>query len=231
MYKSILVILLAGLLAAPAMAVPPPIDPYDPGAGEGWGINCDTWQYAGGFYQDFGLYNHDGWHLQWPMDPNDRRIFKAIGSIELWIELYASMTCHNIHWQFHRITDQQVYIYFYVYGYVFSNSVINVEVQGGDLRFVDDKFGPNAGDNGGRIAVYYAYSSGDLEQGDPPMPRDQMEIAQWYQRFRDAMDLPFCILVGPCDWWWAFIGYACIPYHTEDGYYLLNMTVCPIPYL
>jgi hypothetical protein len=229
MYKSIFAILLAGLLAAPAMAVPPPIGPGE--IDVGWGINCDTWQYAEGFYQDWGLYNHDGWHLQWPMDPNHRRLFKAVGSIELWIELYAQMTCYNVQWQFHRISDSQFFFYFYVYGYVYSNSVINVEVEGGDLVFVDDKFGPRLGDDGGPISIDYAYASGDTRYGNPPNARTQYEIMQWYNRFRRAADVPFCILVGPSDWWWAFIGEACVPYHTEDGYYKLEMTVCPIPWL
>jgi hypothetical protein len=223
MYKSILVILLAGLLAAPALAVPPP---------GGWG-QCEELHEWGGYYEDFGLFNHDGWHLQFPMpeNPEDRRFFCAFGSIELWIELYASMTCYNVHWQFHRISDDQFFAYFYVYGFVSSNSLINVEVDGGDLVFIDDKFGPDGGDSGGRISVDYAYAAGDLRNGDPPMPQTQAEIGMYYQRFQPVEQVPFCIEVGPCDWWWAFIGELCVPYHKQDGYYLLEMVVCPIPWL
>ena len=230
MYKSILVILLAGLLAAPALAVPPPVNPYT-GEGPGWG-QCDTWQDEYGFYQGWGLHNHDGWHLDFGdnFDPGIFDPFCALGSIELWIELYATMSCHNVHWQFHRITDDQVYIYFYVYGYVYSNSLINVEVEGGNLMFQDDKFG-DLGDDGGPIMVYYKKKSGSLEDSDPPAGGDQGRLEALYNQFESVVGTPFCIEVGPCDWWWAFIGYACIPYHTVDGYYKLEMTVCPIPWL
>jgi hypothetical protein len=236
MYKSILAILLVGLLSAPALAGPPPIGP---GAQEyGWGVNCQDWQYEFGVYQDYGLHDGDipefctgdieGWTM-FPR-PDMGRIFMASGGIELWIELYASMTCYNIRWQFHRITDETVYIYFYVYGFVSTNSVIRVMVSRGNLIFIDDKFGPDYGDGDGmEIPVYYAGDYGPYVPGqsEPPILETQEEIEQMYDQFS-----PFEFFeVGPCDWWWAFIGYACIRYHTYEGYYRLVIDVCPVPYL
>jgi hypothetical protein len=162
MYKSILAILLIGLLASPTLAE---------GPFQGWGLDCDVWQYSdpNAYFSEFALSDGPpqgpcdvrGWTVFWGPDPTNVQ-FKAFGSLELFVELYAVMTCFNTHWEFHMIADEGRTLIFEVCGLVASNSELTVQIGGlnghmGYIRFIHDKF-DNQGQGG--IAVDYEMSSG-----------------------------------------------------------------------
>jgi len=235
MYKSILAILLVGLLAAPIMA-----QPYGPVPPGGWGTDCEFWGFSDGVASACALHNddapqgpcdYDGWIVydEITCDGNPTgEPFVFVGSIELWVELYAQMTCRNTNWRFHRISDGNNLedIYFWVVGSVSSNSEINVCVSGDrDLVFQENIFGQY--EENPSIALNYGYRTGRYLDEDPPQLDTDMVIDMieggYFSGLRD------CFQVGPCDWWYILVGYGCIPYHTHDGYYLLVLTICPTP--
>jgi hypothetical protein len=242
MYKSILAILLVGLLAAPIMAQP--LGPIPPG---GWGTDCTYWGYSEGFASACAL--HTSRVPEGPCDPfgwvvydeltcdgqATGEVFMFLGSVELWVELYAQMTCENTNWQFHRISDGQGNedIYFWVFGQVSSNSEINVCVSAGDdnpqmqLQFVENIFGDFEMNPG--IALNYGYQTGSYQMGEyPPANLNEDLIIELVENDY-FYGLRQCFEVGPCDWWWILVGWGCIPYHAHDGYYLLVLTICPTP--
>jgi hypothetical protein len=228
MYKSILAILLIGLLAAPAMAVPPP---------GGWGNDLTTWHHQDGFFSDFALHNSNppdycgdiaGWTVFVGLDPQQYP-FAAVGSIELWVELYASMTCYNTHWQFHRIADAGFTIEFVICGVVQSNNGIIVTISGngqpmGIIRFIENVFGVDDG-SGSDYAVSYWKASGNGAQ--IPQNKDWESAANEVARYGT---ITFTYL-EPCDHWWCIRGVFCVEYHAPDGYYLLALMACPLPLL
>ena len=248
MYKSILAILLVGLLAAPIMAQPAGPIPVNEQGQYGWGIDCNFWGYAAGDASMCALHtsdrpdydcDNDGWIVYDELTCNGSPLqypFLFAGSVELWIELYAQMTCRNTSWRIHMLSDGQGNedIYFWVYGDVYSNSEIVVNISGGidnpfmDLQFMENIFGD--AENNMDIAMNYAYVAGSYENSSPP-DIDLDNVATFLANSQDLMNIREGMLVGPCDWWWLLFGWGCVTYHTPDGYYLLTLTICPTPFI
>jgi hypothetical protein len=233
MYKSILAILLIGLLAAPAMAVPPP---------GGWGNDCSKWQNEGGSFYEFALHNDTppdycgdfwGWTVFIGNEAQEYP-FLAVGTLELWIELYASMTCYNTHWQFHYLSTpgepgQPAFnIEFEICGVVASNSEIQVAITGDGqnmavMRFIENIFGVD--DNSGRdYAVLWEKASGE----GAVIPDDK----EWESASSEVAETGAITFQFPkCDHWWCIKGSFCVLYHEADGYWLLSLVSLPMPIL
>jgi hypothetical protein len=228
MYKSILAILLVGLLAAPAMAVPPP---------GGWGNDCTVWQDCDGFFSEFALHNDqapngccdvDGWTVFVGLEAQDYP-FMAIGALQLWVELYACQTVYNTNWQFHRTADAAFNIMFEICGVIRSNNGIIVSVTGngqhmGIIRYIENVFGFNDG-MGNDYAISYQKASGNGDQ--IPAQKNYTSAAN---EVAQTGAITF-IFEEPCDHWWCIFGMFCVEYHADDGYYLLSLISCPMPIL
>ena len=231
MYKSIFAILLVGLLlAGPALAGPPPAHGGYPG---GWGNNPTKWDDCTGFYQDWALYDAStppscaGWNV-FEGGVLQGRAFVAPMSIQLWVELYAEMTIYMTHTQFHQLGGDGDDFTFYFGGVVASNNSQQICVTGNGmplthLRFQHDIFG-NEDPYASNWAVSYYIASG--QGNDPPPPES---INQWTSI--EPEQGRFCWEFPKCDWWFWIKGHFCIEYHEHDGYYLLSLLICPMPYL
>jgi len=224
MYKSILAILLVGLLAAPAMAVPPPAFDGDP---EGWGNSPLEWDNNFGECQKCGLW--DPIEGEWNLCVGEGE-FCCEMTVELWIELHAIMTVECLFHQFHSIganRDGDLFN-FYIAGVTSSNNPLMVcMVPGLDmdlnyLQFVEDVVGNDNGEED--IPLHWAYAMGRGRQAPPPE-----EIENWQRLIPDPC---MCIEIPePCDWWWYFWGWFIVVYHEDDGYYVLYFAICPTPIL
>jgi hypothetical protein len=224
MYKSILVILLVGLLAAPAMAVPPPAYDGDPA---GWGNSPLEWDNSFGTCSKCALWDPDvpGWNVFIGNAP-----FCCEMTVELWIELHAIMTVEGLWHQFHSIGAAQAgdRFDFYVIGVTSSNNPLNICMVPGIgfdlnyLQFIEDIMGDDNGEADIPLNWYYAYGPGSL----PPNPAN---VANWT---RGDPNPCLCITIEqPCDWWWIYWGWFIVVYHEDDGYYLLLFAICPTPIL
>jgi hypothetical protein len=228
MYKSILAILLVGLLAAPALAVPPP---------GGWGNHCESWQECEGDFAEFALHNDDppqgccdvdGWTVFIGMDPQDYP-FMAVGSLQLWIELYACHTVFNTHWQFHRLATAGFTIEFMICGIIRSNNGIVVQITGnqmpmGAIQYIHNVFGRDDG-----LGYDYAISWRKAFGAGDNIPVEK----QWIDATGEVSGTGMITFVfeEPCDHWWCIYGVFCVEYHAHDGYYLLSLIACPLPIL
>jgi len=225
MYKSILAILLVGLLAAPAMAVPPPAydgDPY------GWGNSPLEWERSFGECAMAGCWNPEynngngGWN---PCFGGE--IFACEFTVELWIELYATMTVEGLFQQFHTVADNRDgdRFDFYICGTIQSNHpeticlIPGYNFDLGYLQFIEDVVGEDNGEVDIPLNWAYAYGQGD------PIPCDQIE--NWTRAYPNPM---ICIdIPRNCDWWWCYWGWFVVEYHANDGYYTLLFAICPTP--
>jgi len=223
MYKSIFAILLVGLLlAGPAQAGPPFVD---------WGLDPTEWDDVDGpGFSEFALYDAsdpascDGWNVFRGADYYPGIAFKAVGSIELWIELYAQMTIANTNVQVHRLGAGMETITVYVGGIFRSNHGQEVCLDAcegynvNQMTFVEDIFGgpdPEAQP----IMVGWMHAYGQYLGGPLPEPRD----LAYYEGL--------CVWLDPCDWWIWWRGAFCIYYHQHDGYYLMVLCICPWPWM
>jgi len=222
MYKSILAILLVGLLAAPALAQfnPSPAPP------DGWGMDPTEWQSASGVCPGvMGIWNPiaGGWYIC--ADQELGNLCQTI-YIELWIELHATMTVYDMSWQFHLMGDAADEREFIIEGQTESNNPLwiclspGVDLAGNpmsltELVFDSDIFG--------------------LDHGEDNIPVDwQVQTSadedNWYNIVPNEMG-NICFMVPKCDQWWRLRGHFSIYYHQADGYYYLYYAICPVPYL
>jgi hypothetical protein len=222
MYKSILAILLVGLLAAPAMAVPPPAYDIDPA---GWGNSPLEWDNVYGYCTEWAVWNPDidDWNVIIG-DPT----FCCEMTVELWIELHAIMTVEHLFHQFHTISANPngEYFSFYICGSTSSNNPLNIcffPGLGQDLnylQFIEDVVGEDNGEED--IALNWAYAVNERY-----IPCE--DIQNWERAYPRPY---FCFQIPEvCDWYWCVWGWFWVPYHTDDGYYALFFVVCPSPVL
>jgi hypothetical protein len=185
MYKSILAILLVGLLAAPIMAqpfTPSPVPSF------GWGTDCSYWDHHSGSdricalhtaYDPAGPCDNSGWITYDDLNcggqatPNIN--FAFAGSVELWVELYAEMCCTYNNWQFHILSDGpgDYNMYFWVVGSVHSNSELTIGFEGADgnsdmdLVYQENMLG--VVENHPGIGLNYGYLAGNELVGPAPL--------------------------------------------------------------
>jgi hypothetical protein len=152
-------------------------------------------------------------------------------TVELWIELHASMTIECL---FHRfgslanMVDGERFDFF-IAGQTSSNNGLNicmVPMFGGNLgylAFIEDIVGQDNGE--ADIPLYWAGAFGRGRVAPPP---DDPNI-DWFPIRPDPC---LCIEIPlPCDWWWYFWGWFFVVYHEDDGYYVLYFAICPTPIL
>jgi hypothetical protein len=224
MYKSILAILLVGLLAAPIMAQP--FGPVPPG---GWGNDPCEWDRYGGVCEAVhAIYNPDleGWYIC----GQERVDLCQEITVELWIELYACMTVYNLNHYFHAVGDDRArdaMFEFVIEGTTSSNNDLYICMQPGPMQDLN----------------YLAFQEnifGNAEQ-QPPIPMNWEYI--WGRYDQQGNQVPVIDWTGvepdpniifrlpKCDRWWIIRGYFYLWYHIADGYYLLYYAICPSPVL
>ena len=230
MYKSIFAILLVGLLlAGPALADGPPF--------QDWGLDPTEWDDFGDVgFSEFALYNpldpgHDGHGCEdWKVFRGGDYVgipFSALGSIQLWIELYAQMTIANTNIQIHRLGAGMETITIYVGGIFRSNNGQTVCLEAcdgydiGSMMFVEDIFG-NDDPQAQPIQVGWMHASGPYDP-DVGMP-DPVRPPNGYFGGR-------CVDLDRSDYWIWWRGGFCIYYHQHDGYYLMVLCICPWPWM
>jgi len=224
MYKSILAILLVGLLAAPIMA-----QPYGPVPPAGWGNDpCEWDEYDGVCEPVKAIYNPDeeSWFCCY-LGFCD--LCQEI-TVELWVEMYACMTVFNLNHYFHAVGDERYDDFnfeFMIEGTTSSNNALYICVQPGpemnlgELGFVENIFG-NAED---QPAIPLEW---ELQWGGFAQNGDEIVLQDWVQVYPD----PNIVWEMPkCDRWWRLRGRFYLWYHIADGYYLLYYAICPSPVL
>jgi hypothetical protein len=232
MYKSILALLLIGLLAAPVFAsAPPAYGDYQ----AGWGFNPNYWQRNGGECPPaLGIFNPETgeWYLCPNQDPMPETMCQVI-TVELWIELYAVMTVWDLSHQFHSLgaTRGGDYFEFYIGGTTSANHPLRICMCPGDmfdlnyLMFVEDIFGNYSFNGDADIPLNWAVSYGRVIDNYIPEP-DEVDYERVYPDPYICIDIP-----DVCDWWWYFYGWFVVVYHEDDGYYVLYFAICPTPIL
>jgi hypothetical protein len=224
MYKSILAILLVGLLAAPIMAQPN----YPPPAG--WGNDpCEWSRYEGTCDPVKAIYNpeEESWYC---CDLGFCDLCQEI-TVELWIEMYACMTVFNLNHYFHAIGDENYDDFnfeFMIEGVVSSNNALYIcmkpggpDMDLGELAFVENIFGQ--AENNPGVPVVWELTYGRYNQaGEEVVLQDWIEVTP----------NPNIIFEIPkCDHWWRIRGRFFLWYHIADGYYVLYYAICPSPVL
>jgi len=230
MYKSFFALLIVGLLlAGPALAGPPP---------DGWGNDPTPWiHYGGDPCTKSAIFNPDlgDWNVYQGDSP-----FCCEITIQLWIEMSATMTIPVTTFMYHRLGNFDDHDNPYVgpnpygptgeiisggiIGSLSTNSTQNLCLSGyrgsqlDVLAFQHDIFG---GDDGADIPLNWEVASGS---GLYP-PQDP--------RFEpiDPVNNQMCIEILACHhwfWWWFWFY---VPYHWYDGYYVMYFSICPTPVL
>jgi hypothetical protein len=244
MYKSILVILLVGLFAAPAMAqVPEP--PAEPGGNlpGGWGNNPNNWSHV---TDEFCPVTKGVWDPEtdeWVICEGGNTMCQMV-VVELWIELFASMTMFNMFHEIHTISDVRDYREYcgYILGYTSANHELDIVVTPGPgqslgfLTFMHSVI-DGQGDyqdypqNGRDIALDWYLACDQLGLGQQPPAPDQANynfIGGGRDFDVDQSYVMECI-ESPCDWYWYFKFCFRVYYHEDDGYYVLDFKFCPYP--
>jgi len=234
MYKSILVILLVGMLAIPAMAqVPEP--PANGGLPGGWGNNPNNWSLVTDEFCDWtkGIWNPvDG---SWTICYGETMCQEI--TVELWIELFASMTIYDLVHQIHTISDVRDYREFcgYIRGYTASNHPLDILLEPGmgqSLGFLEFQHsvldGHFVAPRDIPLSWWVAYGYGDVGQAPDPGAANYRPIGEGDDfDIDESYTMPY--IESPCDWWWYFKFCFRVYYHEDDGYYVLWFSICPVP--
>jgi hypothetical protein len=166
-------------------------------------------------------------------------------TVELWIELFASMTVYDLFHQIHTISDVRDGRLFcgYIRGFTASNHPLDICLtpgMGQSLGFlefqhsvIDDQDDWQDYPNNGRdMPISWSVAYGYGEEGDAPAPDDPNTNYVFIGEGDDfGIDQPYCMpyIESPCDWWWYFKFCFWVYYHEDDGYYVLYFTICPVP--
>jgi hypothetical protein len=250
MYKSILVILLVGLLAAPTLAqyYDPPQQPGQNELPGGWGNNPNNWSHVTDEACPLtkAIWNPDANDGEggWTICEGNAPICQTI-TVELWIELFASMTVFDLWHQVHMIADERDGRRYcgYIRGLTASNHPLDIILAPGlgqSLGFLEFQHSviDGQGDyqdypqNGRDIPVDWWVACAYGMYGDA-LPVDSNLLTYVYLGGGDDFDedetytMPY--ITSKCDWYWYFRFCFWVLYHEDDGYYVLYFTICPMP--